>query len=72
MMTMPWVVKGNCVHKKNDDGSTGPVVKCHGNREEAVAHLRALYKNVPDAPKYSEFFVPFSRYDDPPLKKQGK
>lgn len=60
---MPWLLKGNCVHKKNEDGSAGAVVKCHRTRDEAVAHLRALYKNVPDAHMAREYFVPFSRYE---------
>lgn len=70
---MPWKIVGNCVHTKNEDGSTGAVVKCHATREKAEAHMRALYKNVPDAkakpspsPKqsYAEGrFVPFSRYE---------
>lgn len=61
---MPWKVKGNCVHKENPDGTVGEVVKCHKTRDEAVAHLRALYKNVPDAKKYTESqWAPFSRYE---------
>jgi hypothetical protein len=43
------MLNGNCVHKKNSDGTVGAVVKCHGTRAEAVAHLRALYANVPEA-----------------------
>lgn len=43
---MPWMLKGNCVHKKNADGSAGELLKCHESHEKAVAHMRALYANV--------------------------
>lgn len=43
---MPWDIekRGNqfCVVKKSD----GTTVKCHPNRDEAAAHMRALYANV--------------------------
>lgn len=42
---MPYKLKGNCVI--NSD--TNETVKCHKTHGEAVAHLRALYANVPDA-----------------------
>lgn len=51
---MPYMLVGNCVHKKNADGSTGAAIKCHGSRQEALAHMRALYANVPDAKSYAE------------------
>lgn len=44
---MPYALKGNCVIKSD----TGAEVKCHKNHKEAVAHLKALYANVPDAEK---------------------
>lgn len=69
---MPWKVVGNCVYKKNEDGSTGEKVKCHATRDEAVAHMRALYKNVPDAQRHSEQFVPFSRYEFADAKAKAK
>ena len=43
---MPYMLKGNCVHKKNADGSAGAVEKCHKTRKEALDHMRALYANV--------------------------
>ena len=46
---MPYMLDGNCVHKKNADGSQGERVKCHSSRQKAEAHLKALYANVPDA-----------------------
>src|SRR3990167_5976740 len=46
---MPWKIKGNCVHELNADGSLGEVVKCHDTPEQAKAHMRAMYANVPDA-----------------------
>jgi len=46
---MPWMLEGNCVHKKNDDGSKGKLIKCHDSSEEAKAHMRALYANVKDS-----------------------
>jgi hypothetical protein len=46
---MPWIVvkKGNksCVVNKQ----TGSVKGCHPTRREALAQLRALYVNVPEA-----------------------
>jgi hypothetical protein len=80
---MPWMLKGNCVHKKNEDGSIGAVVKCHGSRDEAVNHMRALYKNVPDAKRYTEMYgvesefdfgtgqFPFNRYEFADAKKKA-
>lgn len=47
---MPYSInKHNCVVKSD----TGAVVKCHGTHAEAVAHLKALYANVPDAKEQS-------------------
>lgn len=45
---MPYQLQGNCVMKKNSDGSLS-TVKCHPSREKALNHLRALYVNVEDA-----------------------
>ena len=46
---MPWVIvrKGekSCVVNKQ----TGDVKGCHATRREALAQLRALYANVPEA-----------------------
>ena len=46
---MPWVIVRkdgkSCVCKK----ASGEVVKCHDKRRDALAHLRALYANVPEA-----------------------
>lgn len=41
---MPYLLNGNCVHKKNEDGSAGELVPggCHDTHEEAVKHLQAL------------------------------
>lgn len=42
---MPWEVRSqngkHCVYKEG-----GELVKCHENKEKAVAHMRALYANV--------------------------
>lgn len=48
---MPYKLSENglCVYKENTDKSLGEVVKCHDTHEQAVAHLRALYANVPEA-----------------------
>lgn len=46
---MPWMLEGDCVHKKNEDGSKGELVKCHDSQEKAKAHMRALYANVEDS-----------------------
>ena len=46
---MPYKIQGNCVHKLNADDSMGAVVKCHDTLEQAMAHMKALYANVPDA-----------------------
>jgi len=40
-----------CVHKVNADDSLGELVKCHDTKDDAEAHLRALYANVEDAKK---------------------
>lgn len=49
---MPWHVQRHgprwCVHKGHK-GDNGPVVKCHSSRDDAEAHLRALYANAPEA-----------------------
>lgn len=45
---MPWKAFGLCVHKLNDDGSKGELVKCHESKPKASAHVRALYANVDD------------------------
>lgn len=42
---MPYKLKGNCVINSDTDKT----VKCHKTHDEAAAHLRALYANVPDA-----------------------
>lgn len=48
---MPYVLVGNCVHKQNEDKSAGELVPggCHDSHAKALAHMRALYANVPDA-----------------------
>ena len=48
---MPWVIKKSgdkyCVYKEGADGEPkGESLKCHDSREEALAHMRALYANV--------------------------
>lgn len=48
---MPYIRKGKCVHKQNPDGSAGASVGCSDSVEEAKAHLKALYANVPDVSK---------------------
>ena len=39
----------SCVHKVNADGSKGELVKCHDNKDMALAHMRALWANVKDS-----------------------
>lgn len=39
---MPYGLRGRCVIRTD----TGDTVKCHGSRDEALAHLRALRANV--------------------------
>ena len=52
---MPYAMhqRGNewCIYGANADGSQGALVAggCHPNREQAMAHMRALYRNVSDA-----------------------
>lgn len=48
---MPYKLVGNCVHKKNADGSAGDTVPggCHDTPEEAKNHMRALYANVKES-----------------------
>lgn len=46
---MPYKVFDNCVHKTNADGSKGELVKCHDDKEKALAHMRALWANVHDS-----------------------
>lgn len=46
---MPWIIKNNCVYKKNNDGSLGELLGCHETKEMAQKHLRALYANVKDS-----------------------
>ena len=52
---MPWKVYEEdgkyCIHKLNDDGSQGELVKCHPNPDDAKEHMAALYANEPDAGK---------------------
>jgi len=52
---MPYMIHeengSHCVHKQNADGSLGEKLKCYPNREAALAYMRALYANVPDAAK---------------------
>lgn len=48
---MPYMMEGNCVHKKNPDGSLGEMVKCHATEADAKKHMAALEANVPDAKK---------------------
>jgi hypothetical protein len=43
---MPWMLVGRCVHKKEDDGTAGKLIKCHQTVEEAKAHIRALYAST--------------------------
>ena len=46
---MPYMKKGKCVYKKNQDGSKGKKVGCtEGSVDD---YLKALYANVDDAPK---------------------
>src|SRR5579863_7177360 len=49
---MPYKLNGKCVVNV----ATGETVPggCHATRAGAVAHLRALYSNVPDATKADE------------------
>jgi hypothetical protein len=47
---MPWFLKGNCVWSGTKD-DPGEEVKCHESREEATAHLKALYANVDEDSK---------------------
>lgn len=42
-----------CVHKKNEDGSAGEVVKCHDSESEAKEHMDALYANVEESKSFS-------------------
>lgn len=46
---MPWEIKvkegKSCVVKE----SSGEVKKCYPDKKDAVAYLRALYANVPEA-----------------------
>jgi hypothetical protein len=65
---MPYVLKGNCVHKKNADGSPGELVKCHSSKDQATAHLRALYANVTAA----EVTVPRNHWEMAETKKKQK
>lgn len=46
---MPYKIFGNCVHKTNEDGSKGELIKCHDDKEKALAHMRAMYANVHDS-----------------------
>lgn len=51
----PWHVE-----KQGDEfcvvaNETGETVKCHATREDANAHMRALYANTPDASKDSKY-----------------
>ena len=53
---MPYVIVGSgkrtCVHVKNPDGSAGKPKHCYdgeGHHERALAYMRALYVNVPEA-----------------------
>ena len=46
---MPYKIFGNCVHKTNADGSKGELVKCHDDKDKALAHMRALWANVRDS-----------------------
>lgn len=46
---MPYKMVGKCVHKKNEDGTAGEIVKCHETKEQALKHMRALMMNVEDA-----------------------
>lgn len=50
---MPWFIDGkNCIIKGTKE-SPGEVVKCHSSPELAVAHLKALYANMPEREKES-------------------
>lgn len=44
---MPYEMRGNCVHKVGNDKP----MKCYDNKKDALAYLRALEANVPDANK---------------------
>lgn len=54
---MPWFVKKQndkyCVVKGTKE-QPGEVVKCHGDKKDANAHLRALYVNNPEYASGSE------------------
>lgn len=52
---MPYLQKGNCVHKKKADGSAGEIVRCHKSAAQAKAHLRGLYKAMPEHAILTEF-----------------
>lgn len=47
---MPYFMDGNCVMKGTKEHPEG-TVKCHKTRKDALAHMRALMINVPDAKK---------------------
>lgn len=49
---MPWKIVEHadradayCVHKETADGGAGEIVACHESREQANAHMKALYAN---------------------------
>lgn len=46
---MPYMLEGNCVYKKNPDGSKGKSMGCSENAEKAKAHMRALYANTKES-----------------------
>lgn len=53
---MPWHITKQGDRHCVVEGESGPgkTVKCHATRDEALAHLRALYANVPDAKPRAE------------------
>lgn len=50
---MPYELRGNCVHKVGDSKP----LKCYDNHADALAYLRALEANVPDANKMMMLFT---------------
>ena len=55
---MPWKIIEEdgeyCVHKEDAEGNAGEKVKCHPTRDEAEAHMAAMYANMPEGEKSVE------------------
>jgi len=65
---MPYIREGNCVYKKNPDGSKGKKEGCSENEEKAKAYMRALY--AAESKSMAEFSMVITKASIPDKKSR--